>query len=112
MLERWGYSTKLLCLVVWGLPSAMVSSGHKLHSPEREIKPSEDGVQLPTWQGNWKRSHTHSARPVQYLLVCVRVWVHIPGDPQSVWLRNATTTSTSTTTTTIVIGGGGCGFRW
>ena len=32
------------------------------------------------------------------VLVHVRVWVHIPGDPQSVQLRNATTTATTTTT--------------
>ena len=56
--------------------------------------PSEDGVWLPTWRGNWKWSHTQSSRPVQCtVLVRVRVWVHIPGDHQSVQLRNTTTTN-------------------
>ena len=40
-------------VVVWGLSSVMfmVSSRHKPHSPEREIKSCEGGVQLPTWRG-------------------------------------------------------------
>ena len=30
-IERWGYRKKLLCLVVWGLSSATVSSWHNKH---------------------------------------------------------------------------------
>ena len=55
----------------------------------------EDGVRQPTWRGYWKRSHTQSSHPMQYTGTCsvhVQVWVHIPGDPQSVQPRNATTT--------------------
>ena len=44
----------------------MVSSWHnKSHSPETEIKPSKDGVRLPTWQSIWKWSRTQSSHPMQ-----------------------------------------------
>ena len=47
---------------------------------------------------------THTYNPLTLCgnvpaLVHVHVWVHIPGDPQSVQLRNATTTTTTTTST-------------
>ena len=58
-------------LVVWGLSSAMVSSRYnKLHSLEREIKSSEDRVQLPTWRGHWKRSHKQSSHPMDCTCTC------------------------------------------
>ena len=71
----------------------MVSSWHNdSHSLETEIKPSEDGVRLPTRRGNWKRSRTQSSHPMPCACTChVQVWVHIPGDPRSVQLGNATT---------------------
>ena len=71
----------------------MVSSWHnKHHSPERETKLSEDGVRLPTWRGNWKRLHTQSSQPMQCTCTCTlyTCGVHIPGDSQSIQLRNAT----------------------
>ena len=75
-LERWGYSKKLLCLVVWGISSTVVSSWHnKPHSPEREIKPSVDGVQLPTWRRNWNRSGMQSSHPMQCTCTCTRTGV-------------------------------------
>ena len=71
LLERWGYSKKLLCLVVWGLSAAMVSSWHnKPLSPETEITPSEDGMRLPIGRGNWKRSCTQSSHPMQRTCTC------------------------------------------
>ena len=42
--------------------------------------PPKTRVQLPTWWGNWKRSHTQSSHTV--LVRCM--WVHILGDPRRV----------------------------
>ena len=60
---------------MWGLPSTMVSSRHSKppFPKKREIKPSEDGVRLPTWRANWKRSHTQSSHPMQ----CTYTWIHV-----------------------------------
>ena len=62
----------------------MVSSWHnKPHSPENEIKSSEDGLQLPTWPGSLKMvAHAILALTLWTVpvLVHVRVWVHIQGD--------------------------------
>ena len=57
--------------------------------------PSEDGGRLPTWRG-MKNCCTRNPLTLCIVpaVVYVRVWLHIPGDPQSVQLRNATTTTT------------------
>ena len=57
--------------------------------------PSEDGVRLPTLRGVFENGRTRNPLTLCSVpvLVHVQVWVHIPGDPQSVQLRNATTTT-------------------
>ena len=85
ILYTFCFTSHLVCfdikstVVMWGLPSAMVSAWHnKPHSPDTEIKPYEDGVRLPTWRSNWKRLHTQSSRSMQW--TCTRTCtVHIPG---------------------------------
>ena len=88
---------------MWGLSSAMVSSRHnKPHSLETEISPPKTKCSCLHGGGHWKRSHTQSSHPMQCTCTCahVQVWVHIPGYPQSVQLRNATTTTTRCTACT------------
>ena len=68
----WGYSKPLLCLVVWGLSSAMPSSWHnKPHSPEREINPPKTECVCKHGGGRWKRSHTQSSHPMD----CTCTWI-------------------------------------
>ena len=65
---------------------------NKPHSLEREIKSSEDGVQLPYLHGGvTKNGRTHNplTLPTVPVLVHVWVWVYILGDPQNVQLRYA-----------------------
>ena len=59
--------------------------------------PAKDGVQLSAWRGNWKWSCMRNPLTLCSVpaLVLVQVWMHIPGDPHSVQLRNATTTETA-----------------
>ena len=45
------------------------------------LNPPKTRVQLPTWRGHWKRSHTQSSPyGPQLYFVHVRVWVHILGE--------------------------------
>ena len=49
---------------------------------ETEIKPSEDGVQLPTGRGHLSRAHNSLTLCSVPVLIHTQVWVHILGDPQ------------------------------
>ena len=71
------------------LSGRVIAIGQMSHRPLS----SADGVQLPTWWGHWKRSHTCNPLTLWTVpvLVHVWVWVHTLGDPQKVQLRNATT---------------------
>ena len=84
------------CLLI--LFSSVSAWATRLSTGCYEIHSSEDGVRLTTtWRGHWKRSHTQSFLPMDctsMLRVCVGVWVHKLGDPQSVQLRSATATTT------------------
>ena len=87
-----------LCLVVWGLSSTVVSSRHN-----KPASFSGNGYKNPLKTvcgclhgGEIENGHerTQSSHPTQCscICTCTGVGACIPGDPQRVQLRNATTT--------------------
>ena len=69
-------------------PKITVLTHHRVNPPKTECGYLRGGV---IENGRTRNPFTLRSVPV---LVHIRVWVHIPGDPQIVQLRNATTTPT------------------
>ena len=68
LARRLSYSRQLLCLVVWGLSAAMISSRHnKPHSPETEIKIFRRLSVAAYTAGSLKTVHTQSSHPMDCL---------------------------------------------
>ena len=65
------------------------------HSPQTDIKPSEDRARLPTGRGNWKRSRTQSSHPMQCICTCT--YMHMCGCTYPVTLGVFSCTTTTTT---------------
>ena len=61
--------------------------------------PSEDGVWLPTWRGDWIWSHTQCSHPVQCTCICTCAGEGTYRMILNVQLRNATTTTHTLTST-------------
>ena len=93
--------TIMCCILMWGQSLSMINSLRNIiNPPKKEINPPWTACGCPCPCGGvskkqqQKNVHTHLTPQT----TAVSVQLHIPGDPHSVQLRNASTIPTTSTT--------------